>query len=381
MVLQCQRGKPLSIKCTLFERENYLNERLRDWNFGVYHAKPQFDECLPDRISNKLTSALSDPFRGLSEHDVFPMFNAQTGELLMEMPTPNALRLNRSRFRALIAEGLDIQVFILVFLATCFQLICSCPKYSKRLSSIACPDDSSSVTARFEDGTAVTGNLLIGADGANSTVRESLLGPSKAGLKPLPVFGCGAVESLPAEISRKIRDINDLYFVAYHPEGPCAFMAIHDVPDASKPETWKWMYSLTWPDKDSPTPAGPEAIRQNWLSRAEKLAEPYRSAYLAIAPTAKIWCDRLAQWPTEHRGQGLNNGILDAAYICRALNTHCQDGKPITEALAVYEKEVQERGRAAVIESGRNSVMVHDWEQLKQSPVFSIGLEALQKAS
>ncbi|KAI4146508.1 MAG: hypothetical protein LQ341_002060 [Variospora aurantia] len=311
------------------------------------------------------------------------MFNAQTGELLMEMPTPNALRLNRSRFRALIAEGLDIQ-------------------YSKRLSSIACPDDSSSVTARFEDGTAVTGNLLIGADGANSRVREYLLGPSKAGLKTLPVFGCGAVESLPAEISRKIRDINDLYFVAYHPEGPCAFMAIHDVPHATKPETWKWMYSLTWPDKDSPTPAGPEAIRQNWLSRSEKLAEPYRSAYLAIAPTAKIWCDRLAQWPTErwdnrngrvtlvgdaahpmtyHRGQGLNNGILDAAYICRALNRHCQDGKPITEALAVYEKEVQERGRAAVIESGRNSVMVHDWEQLKQSPVFNIGLEALQKAS
>lgn len=153
------------------------------------------------------------------------MFNAQTGELLMEMPTPNALRLNRSRFRALIAEGLDIQVFILVFLATCLQLIFSYPKYSKRLSSIACPDDSSSVTARFEDGTAVTGNLLIGADGANSRVRESLLGPSKAGLKPLPVFGCGAVESLPAEISRMIRDINDLYFVAYHPEGPCAFMA------------------------------------------------------------------------------------------------------------------------------------------------------------
>ncbi|KAI4289356.1 MAG: hypothetical protein L6R35_001383 [Caloplaca aegaea] len=295
-----------------------------------------------DHISSKLTSALSDPFRGLSEHDVFPMFNAQTGELLMEMPTPNALRLNRSRFRALIAEGLDIQVFILVFLATCLQLIFSYPKYSKRLSSIACPDDSSSVTARFEDGTAVTGNLLI----------------------------------------------------------------VHDVPDASKPETWKWMYSLTWPDKDSPTPAGPEAIRQNWLSRAEKLAEPYRSAYLAIAPTAKIWCDRLAQWPTERwdnrngrvtlvgdaahpmtyrknvdRGQGLNNGILDAAYICRALNTHCQDGKPITEALAVYEKEVQERGRAAVVESGRNSVMVHDWEQLKQSPVFTIGLKALQKAS
>ncbi|KAI4119072.1 MAG: hypothetical protein LQ345_000947 [Seirophora villosa] len=311
------------------------------------------------------------------------MLNGQTGELLMSFPTPNALRLNRSRFRALIAEGLDIQ-------------------YSKRLSGIDCPDNSSSVTARFEDGTTVTGNLLIGADGSNSRVREFLLGPSKAALQPLAVLGCGAVESLPAEISRKIRDINDLYFVAYHPEGPCAFMAIHDIPDPSKPETWKWMYSLTWPDKDSSTPAGPEAIRQNWVVRAEKLAEPLRSAYLAIASTATIWCDRLAEWPTEpwdnrngrvtlvgdaahpmtyHRGQGLNNAILDAAFICRALNTHCQNGKPITEALGVYEKEMQERGRAAVIDSSRNSLMVHDWEQLKQSPVFTIGMKALQKAA
>ncbi|KAL8655648.1 MAG: hypothetical protein Q9210_000758 [Variospora velana] len=295
---QPRLSSQLSIKCTLFERENYLNERLLDWNFQLYHAKPQFDECLPDHISNKLTSALSDPIRGLSEHDVFPMFNAQTGELLMKMPTPNALRLNRSRFRALIAEGLDIQ-------------------YSKRLSSIDCPDDSSSVTARFEDGTAVTGNLLI----------------------------------------------------------------VHDVPNASKPETWNWMYSLTWPDKDSPTPAGPEAIRQNWLSRAEKLA-PSHCPYVGINRNGRVTLVGDAVHPMiYHRGQGLNNGILDAAFICRVVNTHCQDGKPITEALAVYEKEVQERGKAAVIASGRNSVMVHDWEQLKQSPVFTIGLKALQKAS
>lgn len=75
--------------------------------------------------------------------------------------------------------------------------------------------------------------------------------------------------------------------------------AVHDVPDPDKPETWQWMYSLTWPDKDSPTPAGREEIRKSWLFHAEKLAEPFRSAYLEIAPTATIWCDRLAEWRTE----------------------------------------------------------------------------------
>ncbi|KAL8836738.1 MAG: hypothetical protein Q9170_002802 [Blastenia crenularia] len=370
------------MRCTLFEREKYLNERRRDWNFGIYHAKPEFDECVPENIKDKLTSALVDPIRGLSEKDTFSMLNGQTGELLMDLPTPNALRLNRSKFRALIAEGLDIQ-------------------YNKKLSGISCSDDSDSVAVRFEDGDSVTGNLVIGADGANSKVREFLLGPSKAALKPMSIFGCGALESLPAEISRKIRDVNDLYFVTYHPEGPCAFMAIHDVPDQSKPETWKWMFSLTWPDKDSPVPADAEAIRRNWIFWAEKLAEPFRSAYLAIAPSATIWCDRLAEWRTEpwdnrkgrvtlagdaahpmtyHRGQGLNNAIVDAAFLCRALNEHCFNSKSIEAALAVYEKEMQARGRAAVISSGENSLMVHDWEKLKQSPVFTMGLKPLQKA-
>lgn len=108
--LIAQRCKILNIRCTIFERENYLNERSRDWNFGIYHAKPQFDECVPEDIRARLTTALVDPIRGLSEHDVFPLINGETGDLLLTVPTPNAIRLNRSKFRALIAEGLDVQV-------------------------------------------------------------------------------------------------------------------------------------------------------------------------------------------------------------------------------------------------------------------------------
>lgn len=77
------------------------------------------------------------------------------------------------------------------------------------------------------------------------------------------------------------------------------------------------------------------------------------------------------------RGQGLTNAILDAAFLCRSLNEHCTESKPIAESLGAYEKEMQERGKAAVISSGGNSLTVHDWEQLKQSPVFTMGLKPL----
>ncbi|KAL8881323.1 MAG: hypothetical protein Q9198_001455 [Flavoplaca austrocitrina] len=294
-----QRCKMLGIKCTLFERENYINERNRDWNFGIYHAKPQLDECVGEDISKRITSNLVDPIRGLDDKSVFPMIHGQTGEMLKEIPTPNAMRLSRSKFRVLIADGLHIQ-------------------YSKRLRNVECPHDSETVTVLFEDNTSATGNLLVGADGANSRVREFLLGKEKAALQPLALFGCGAVETLSADISRRIREINNLYIAAYHPEGANGFMArkhlpsltlcrtannrhgvVHNVPDPDKPETWQWMFSLTWPDKDSPTPTGADEIREKWLLHAKKLAEPFRSAYLEIAPSATIWCDRLAEWRTE----------------------------------------------------------------------------------
>lgn len=34
-----QRLKSIGVKCTVFERENYLNERSRDWSFNIYQAK------------------------------------------------------------------------------------------------------------------------------------------------------------------------------------------------------------------------------------------------------------------------------------------------------------------------------------------------------
>ena len=65
--------------------------------------------------------------------------------------------------------------------------------------------------------------------------------------------------------------------------------------------------------------------------------------------------------------------MQDAGNLCRALDEHVRDGKRLSDVVAAYEREVVQRGRDAVISSGRNSLMVLDWELLKDSPMFRHG--------
>ena len=87
---------------------------------------------------------------------------------------------------------------------------------------------------------------------------------------------------------------------------------------------------------------------------------------------------RLNKYASTDRGQGLNNAIHDAANLGSALKSHCFDGKALTDALATYEAEVVERSNEAVLSSGQNSVMLHDWEQVMNSPLFQRGAAPLR---
>ena len=109
-LLIAQRLKFLGIKCTVFEQEHYLNERSRDWSFGIYWAQSSLTECLPKSLLNKLNTAQVDPLRTSTPDDYLRLMNGKTAEELLRVPTPNVYRLRRSKFRALLAEGIDVQV-------------------------------------------------------------------------------------------------------------------------------------------------------------------------------------------------------------------------------------------------------------------------------
>lgn len=127
-----------------------------------------------------------------------PIFNGKSGKLLKAVPIPYNIRLARKRFLKLISQGVDIQ-------------------WSKKLKQVY--SDGKLATAAFEDGTTATANLLIGAEGAHSYVRDFLCGPEKAALDMSPLVASACMAKLPKEAALKFKEKAPRLMVLFHPLG------------------------------------------------------------------------------------------------------------------------------------------------------------------
>lgn len=92
-------------------------------------------------------------------------------------------------------------------------------QYGKRIKSVT--SDGKVATASFEDGTSETGDLIIGAEGAHSVVREYLLGSGAAALVPNHIVATISIVQLPRESVEKFREYcpKNRMFMLFHPDG------------------------------------------------------------------------------------------------------------------------------------------------------------------
>ncbi|KAH8652533.1 hypothetical protein BX600DRAFT_96755 [Xylariales sp. PMI_506] len=325
--------------------------------------------------------AQTDPNNPTKELDMVKVINTATGEVVNSLPFPNFYRFLRSRFRALMAEGINVE-------------------FSKRLSSLTYAEDGSSVTAHFIDGTSVRGRLVIGADGSNSAVRHLLLGPELAKLKRLSIATTFINASYTREQALSLRSHHPLMNVIVHPDNMIGMLATLDAPREDEPEGWRFTFymsrliSVEQQDAESAVMGVPERLAEAKALGAT-LAEPMRSAYAWLPDDLKTvywtgstnWDPSLEEhrWNnhqglvtlagdaahpmTFHRGQGLNHALDDAGHIVKLLSG--ASNRPQSEIIQTYEDEMRSRAGDEVRLSEMNSYMVHDWEKLSQSPLMN----------
>ncbi|WP_327121639.1 FAD-dependent monooxygenase [Nocardia sp. NBC_01730] len=213
-------------------------------------------------------------------------------------------------------------------------------EYNKRLADVR--EGNSGITARFADGSASTADVLIGADGIRSTVRD-LIDPNAPGPDYLGMLGFGAITECDADVR----------------------------PDTMTFAFGKRAYYLYWPTADGRVAWGANLPHKEYLSltaaRAipkthwlEILRETYRDdnpggelarrttedqlevvGALHIMPPVPHWyrgrmvlVGDAVHAPSNSSGQGASLAIESAIQLARCL----RDLPTPAEAFAVYER-------------------------------------------
>ncbi|KUJ18814.1 FAD/NAD(P)-binding domain-containing protein [Mollisia scopiformis] len=381
-LLIAQGLKLAGIKHTIFESEITQGIRTREWNLGVHNADQDLRSLLPSNLYSRLREAYSDPHHVAGTQEKTPMYNSATGELLHAIPRPDTINVSRKRLRRLCSEGIDVQ-------------------YGKMFTGASFEEGG--VVAHFMGGESVKGDLLVGADGTRSLVREVLLGAEKATrvLCELEVITAIARYRDP-EVARRVRSGHPEVCFGYHPEGMFNMIAISNVPNPEDPTTWEFYVANSVLEK-SPGNIGNEEIMAQVKSKCQYLAEPFKSSFMEISEDAKLFNDKLYYWAPQpwdnhggritlagdsahpmppYRGQGLAQSIRDVANLVKALKSlkESRAKSELPGLIKEYEEEMIKRGGAEVEMSIRSMNMVHDWEKLMQSPLMKIGGQKIYEA-
>ena len=368
----------------MVEKHDSIDAQARDWNMGLHWGVEPLKSLIPDEMWSHIHSVQVDPSNPPTEHDALKFLNAQTGECMAAIPVQSFYRLRRRKLRGLLAQGLDIQ-------------------YGKRLRTLTFSDDGKLATALFNDNTSITASLVVGTDGARSTVRQELLGPNAGLIRQLPYCATFVQARFTAEQAQFLRGFHPLYLAGIHPAGYFSFFGMQDAEDPDRPETWTFFFYISWHCTREEQQATADWSNSQRLQQVKGLSkcftDPWRSAFDWVPDDHQVWymcltdfdpCAPDHHWDnhggrvtlagdaahamTYQRGQGLNHSITDAAKLVEATNRFLTGKSTPADAITMYEDEMIARAGGEVSLSMVNTEMVHDWQKVLQSPVLTAGV-------
>ncbi|KAL6914723.1 hypothetical protein FSST1_012483 [Fusarium sambucinum] len=376
------------IPVRVFERDANLETRGVGWGLTLNWSLPALQSLLPEHLYSRLPEAYVDREaikEGLSSR--FPFFDLATGELKASTPTASEasrIRVTRQGLRHILASGIDVE-------------------WNKALKEVESTDES--VTATFEDGSSVTGSLLVACDGSHSRVRRALLPDLK--LHDVPVRMLGIKLELTPDEAKPFRDLDPFFMHSTHSSHSMfVFLSMLDAPGNHRYGTHPYVLQMcvSWPyrtgffGRDAPIEI-PETVEEQLKlihEFAKTFAEPWRSLALGASVDADVKGLKIQDLPPPpnfqttgrvvlmgdalhamamYRGEGANHVILDVEDFVDCVVPILQAGgtsEKLRTSVDDYTKAVVTRTRPAVLASRQACLHAHDWEKISsESPLLT----------
>jgi len=349
-----QAGFPV----TILERDAAPDARPQGYRISL---NPTGTDALRDLLPPARFAAL-DEVGVAAVGEAFTFATAGMRPLLRFRPERGARTVRRAALRRHLAHGLSV-------------------RWGARLTGAH--EVPSGVRARLADGTVLHADLLVGADGANSVVREAL----RAAGAPVPPVADLGIESIGGHLDRDVDwdaalPLNTDGAVQYFgPAGWSLFVSFCERDDRSPTVLWALSHRAAAPGTQATAALATEALASaraalaldGWHPVLRRLVEQTEES--ATIPTLTL---RLARLNARHERTWSANGRVtllgDAAHLMppqRGLggNTAFADARSLVAALratadvpaavAAYEREMVPRARRAVAESEESAQMFH----------------------
>ncbi|KAI0154586.1 FAD/NAD(P)-binding domain-containing protein [Xylariaceae sp. FL1272] len=345
---QCLRKQGIPFQ--VFDRDHNLDER-HGWAIGVHSI---LDDIAASFCDDMPSIKAADHLAPLKLEAQIALYYRNQRLAVTNTPETPCMRLNRLQMRGWLATHTDVQ-------------------WSKRLVKI--DESEKEITLHFEDGTTASGDILVGADGLNSVVREHLLGrPNQEMLHLNKLASIWGETTVSGDLLERQLSLGHSAYVSTSMDYAYSFFV--GLKKVNEDFSADYYWYIAWPDEtvgqpghwsNTATKADKHKRLHEILDRIDpKLRELFeRTPVDGILPG--VWLSRDGQVPpfpvqntvllgdaahpmTPFRGEGGMHAIRDALNLSRAFEQFKADEPAKNRSLLEsYQEESLQRGGQAVL--------------------------------